>query len=480
MAVVTVTISATGDVDFTDPSITETFSAAVLMWSGFETDSTDHTHGVMGMGFIAVEPGALQEETAYCIQAENGLSVNTDTGTRHGAQGQGIVVVSGTNAVSETVLATYKESISGGFRMTVGTFSNPTPIKVTAVIFAGLARAYADLCASSPLGTHEDVGGTTDFEPDCVFFIAGDATVGNANTVDASPNIGFAVNDGGPSQVCVYINADDNVSTSDADGFIRTDAAYAHAPSRTAGALNEARVTVDAFDSTGFDHTSTAGSPDAHYLALKFSGSVNIACANMSVAAATGDQTFNAFGFTPQVVIGMSTLLGSLDTEIDGATASASGYFITGSEGSRAITWRHREGNLLSSIPSAASTRQEDVAVLTYDHLGNVAQRATWVGGTGTGFTLNFSVATAGYLTAIGIGAGAQTLVQNETVGITEALTMFGSRTVVFNETVGITETCVSITNLVLTNRVPAGWTLSGGSERGAVLRAGAEAGTVL
>lgn len=403
MRVVTGEITATGDFDLTHPDITEAFSAAVLIFSGHSTDDANSNHGVLGMGFIAVDAGATTEDECATAHAQNGQNTTPNCGTRH-ANTASISIGDPTTASAGTavLLAAYASSQPGGVRLNVSTFAAPTGIKVTALLFAGLSRAYTDDCGSITSGSSEAVGGTTDFTPDLVIFVSSNNAV-NTNQNDASPNIGFALNKAGLPQVSAYVNADDATEASDADGYLRSDAAYSHFAGTTRTGMEFSQVT--AFTASGFDHTANAGSPDAHYLALKFSGAFRMACANMAVAGSTGLQAFNAFGFTPDVVLGMSTLLGSVDTLIDGPTASCSGYFVAGRHGSRAYTWHHQEGLTLAGATVAnAHSRQGDHAVLQLDHTGAVAMQAAWAGGSGSGgFLLDFSTATAGYLTALGI-----------------------------------------------------------------------------
>ncbi|NOT45599.1 MAG: hypothetical protein HOP14_13430 [Acidobacteria bacterium] len=401
--VVTVTVpSGSTLVDFTHPEITEAFSAAIFIYSAFTTDDTDNAHGVLGIGFVAPDPGAGTEEQGMCSHAQSGQNTTPNCGVRHSIANAAITVgdPASANAATPIAVAAYSASIAGGVRMNFTT--SAIDLKVTAILFAGLARAYTDDCSSTSAGVHESVGGTTDFEPDLVVFAATSNAL-NTNQADAIPNIGFALNKAGIPQVCAVVNADDATEPSDADGYTRTDAAFT-------AFLGGIRTTpehsvVTSFDSTGFNHTSNAGSPAAHYLALKFSGAVRMACAHLAAPGSTGVAAFNAFGFTPDLVLGMSTLLGSLDTLIDGPTASCSGFFVTGRHGSRSYTWHHEEGLTLGgAVVANANSRQEDVAVLTYEHTGGIAQRATWAGASGGGgFLLDFSVATAGHLTALGI-----------------------------------------------------------------------------
>jgi hypothetical protein len=476
IAVVEFTTPASpGTLDITSSSITETFSAAILLYSGSTNDLTDNTHGVIGMGFIAIDSGAVNDGRAFGIQAQDNTSPS-NTGTRHSTTDGCVEVPSGTAMGTAVIQAAFSAAIAGGVRVNFTTTTSKT--KGVAILFAGLAKAYCDTTASATVGVSESVGGTTKFEPDLVIFQAGDAGVLNVQSQDAAPNIGFALNKVGLPQVCSYVNADDGLTTTDSDGFVRSANAYGHfvAGGSRAGEF----VTVSDFTSTGFDHASSAGTPDANYLALKFTGDFQMAVANLSVAAATGDQAFTDFGFVPTIVLGMSTLMTTLDSTTDGPTAGASGYFVTGSMGSRAYTWSQQEGVVLGL--TTARSRQESVAVLQYDHTGTVAQRATWVGASGaTGFTLNFSVAaSAGRLTALAIQAGDLTSVVNETEQITDgAFLNLISRRIV-SETVQVSD---GLGGMILADGLsalgPIGAVFQGGAAAGRVMQGGVEAAEV-
>jgi len=241
------------------------------------------------------------------------------------------------------------------------------------------------------------------------------------------------------------------------------------------------RFAVTSFDSTGFNaQAADAGagtqSPQANYLALKFTDpDVNIACDNLAVSSSTGVQSF-VLGFQPQVVFGMSSLMTTEDSLIDGATSSTAGYFAFNSTVARAHTACNQEG---IGGTKAAKSRQGDHAVLTIDHTATVAQQASLSSMTATGFDLNFSTATAGFLTVLAIGAGAQTSIFNETDEISESVALMISLAAPV-ETVEIADAFVSITNLIVTDSYAYGLTLETGSRRGAALVSGAVAGSLL
>jgi len=400
IAVVTFTTPASGDAalfDVTHPSITGAFSCALFIYAGSTTDSTDVANGLLGMGACSVEgTGDAGKNHSYCAQGSN-ASLNVPDYNTSRFNSRCIHVVDGTNVNTTVVLAKFDSAISGGVRLNFTT--RTIQVKVTAILFSiphsGIARPSAS--ASS----NEDVGDSPFFRPSCLIAFGGGGADGTDST-DAEINIGFAIDAGGVPQVSSFVDLDDATEPSDADGEVTTAFAWASMfTTRTA-----ARATVSSFDSQGYtwgpDSVTTL---QAMVLALQFGSAVRIACASMAVSGSTGPQAFNAFGFTPDIVIGQSTLIAASATPTDGPTAAATGLFVTGRYGSRAYTFHGEEGKTNgAAAPFNTHHRQEDVAVLTYNHTGGIAQRATWIGASGSGgFVLDFSVATAGFLTAIGI-----------------------------------------------------------------------------
>jgi len=408
IAVVTVTtpnVAAPTTIDVTSPLITETFSAAILIYSGFTADNNDNSHGILGIGFVAPDAGATRTEEAMCAAAEDGNAIAPNCNTLH-ANNAAVNVPDPTSATAAAgLVATYNSSIAGGVRLNLTTIAsigggNFLQVKITAILFAGLSRAYVDDTAANTTA-HEDVGGTTDFQPDLAVFAAtgGGLTAGQQ---DGIPNMGFACNKAGVPQVHAYVRLNDAVEPTDGDGFVSSAHCYGAYQN---GTDNRERASITSFDATGWNQVAEANTPTAHYVGLKFSGAFRMQCDNFPVTASATPQDF-AFGFTPDIVVGMVTLLTAEDSEVDGATASAAGFFVTGRFGSRAYTLCHREGiNIPADANSFAKSRQEDVAVLCYDHQGNVVIRGVLVGPSGNaGLRINFTTASqAAMLTMLGI-----------------------------------------------------------------------------
>lgn len=485
VAVVTFTTPASpGTLPITDPSITESFSAAILIFTKETSDGTDNNYGMLGLGFIGAggDDGTNTLQVYVTLQAQHGVASGQDMNTLRDNAGACLGVSTGDDVTPLSIVANYDSATAGGFVLNFTT--TDAHAKCTAIIFAGLTNAVTGDCSFSDAGgSHEDTGDGVDFfEPDLVIFRSSDNVV-NGNTANATLALGFATNTSPIQQVSGYVNWDELADPTDSDGFLRSDCC-------SGGFIGDRGVAMDRFQVTSFDSTGFNGiaidtgglnSPQANYLALKFSGQFSIGCLNAAISASTGNQDFTGFGFSPNLVLGMSTLMTSVDTLTDGATASAAGYFVTGDYGERAYTVHNEEGlNIGGAVVTDTHTRQEDVGLLTYEHGGTIAQRATWVGGISGGFRLSFSTATAGYMTVLGIGLAIPPVVTSETEQISDSVVAFLNRTLVFSETVQISDAVVLDTMDVSDTEGPAGWTYEARAERGTALTGGAEAGTVL
>lgn len=393
--------------DITHPRITQPFTAAILIFTREQTDGADNSHAVLGYGFIAPD-GTTEPDSAISIQISNASRTAPLANTLHsGAAAAKCIQAAAGDTATVAIAADYSASIAGGVRLsfttvdlTGGPAGGPVRSKCTAILFAGLSRGFVNSCTASLGGTHEAVGdaGTGLFQPDLVIFAPSEGAT-NASHTDGYVTLGFAVRSPA-AQIVSLLSFDSVTEPTDADGDARSNRGYEHFIAR---ALENATIAIDA---TGFTATSSVSSPDSNYLALKFSGNVRIAVAQMAVAAATGVQSFNSFGFTPDLLFGMISPLTSTDTLTDGPTASAGGYLACTKDYQRAYCIHAEEGKTNGAAASFnVHTRQEDVALLLYNHTGSVVQRATFEGASGSGgFNLNFSVASqAGMLTALGI-----------------------------------------------------------------------------
>jgi hypothetical protein len=402
------TPTSIGTFDVTSSRITEAFTAAIFLYERSTALGTDSAHGNIGLGACQKDGGggsdSANENASYQCSDDNANraspACNTarDTGD---ASSHCIIITSGTGVLE--VNAFFDSSIAGGVRLNFDAVA-AVGYKVRAILFAGFASAWVGTI-SATVQSSETLGGGTvpSFKPDFIFFFGGAATF-NTLSQDAVVNLGFAARTSPIQQCSAFINFDTGTEPSDADGELSTDRASCNHQGVT---RTQKHIRVDTFDAGGFTWTPMEGTTiGSMYLALKCASShFRVACAAMAVSGSTGLQSFNAFGFTPDIVFGMTTLLAAQDTYTDGPTAAAAGLFATGRYGSRAITMHGEEG--VSNPPSAnfnTHNRAEDVALLTYEHTGTIAQRATWAGGSGAGgFTLDFSVATAGNMVALGL-----------------------------------------------------------------------------
>lgn len=478
IAVVTFTTPASsGTLDITSGSITDTFNCAILIYTKYTTDDANQTHGVLGIGYVSTEAGdASNNHTTSCVQFEDGIATS-DTNTDHSLT-TAIKANDGTGLASFPIQATYSAAISGGVRLSF-TVTGSVQAKCTAILFAGLSRSSIGNCSfNDSAASHEDVGnaGVGYYQPDLLILSSSDNTV-NSGHVNGRMAIGFAVRTSPVQQVASYINVADGSTTGDTDGFIRSDCCSGGFIGDRGVAMDRFRVT--SFDSTGFnaiaEDTGGLNSPQANYLAIKFSGAPNLAAKNVALTGSAGAQSTTAIGFQPQLVFGMSSLMTSLDTLIDGSTAGSAGYFAFTASYARAYSASHNDPGTI-----VARTRQGDHAVLTLSQAAAVAQQASLTSMDASGFTLNFSTATAGYLTLLAIGAAATTSVIAETETIADQSVVFLSRTLVLDETVTISDGAVLGTLDVSATEGPQGTTFAAYAERGTSLGGGAVAGTVL
>lgn len=414
IAVVTFTTPAsTGTFPVTSPLITETFNCAILIYSASNTDDSNTSGGCMGVGFVSTEVGGSADTDASSTVALQDAQTNTNAFQDESGGGTGQSIRASNPGVATTVIAEFSAAIAGGVELNFTTTT--VRVNCTAILFAGLSRSSLGFDSPTDGGiSHEDVGnaGTGFFQPDCLIFLSSDTSIDAGGVQNGQPKIGFAVNPAsGIQQVSAYTNIDNGTNPTAADGYYRSDCCSAAFIGNRGVAMDRFQVT--SFDSTGYNaiafDTGGANSPQAEYLAIKWSNAslVRMACANLAVAASTGNQTYNTFGFTPDLVFGMSHLMTVADT-IDSTEANtcSAGYFVTGRFGSRAISVHHDHGHAISGgSPTDANTRQGDHAVLTLTGLGAVAHQASWVGGSSSGgFILNYSTAAqAGTLTALGI-----------------------------------------------------------------------------
>ena len=473
------TPSSSGTFDITSGSLTDTVMGAVVLFSAEPSanDDANQAHAITGISFVASDGVAEDEVTAgIATRSADALTSTqiTRTAKFNGPTTKIVVGAPSDGSTSSTfqAQANFDSFIAGGLRLNAVTTT--TQVSGSALMFAGVTRAYAGLFSSSTSGGHEDTGGGTQFQPDIVIFSISDGTFSGTGTFNVwgINSLGFAARS--QAVVSSLLGWNNNADPSDADGAVRSALLQSM---NTLGVFQDVTITID---STGFNHISSVGTPDGCYLAIKFADSeTRYGAFNFPVAASAGLQSFSC-GFLPRAVLGMSQLITTEDSQTDGLGGFGRSMFTDSA--ARAYAASSQDGLTVSvGTPSVAKTLQSDAALLTLANDATLAQKATLSGFTGSGFTLNFSTASAaGLFTCLAIGVDFPPIVQNETVEVSEGLVMFGSRTVVFDETVEISEVFDSITNFVLTGRFTAGWTMTGGSKRGSTLTPGAEMGSLL
>lgn len=415
--VVTFTTPAAADpaaFPVTHVDITEAFNCAILIYTRTTDEDSNSPGGCMGVGFVSTEAGGSADNDASSTVALRDAQPSTTQAFQDESGGASGECIRASNpGVSVVTIAEFSAAIAGGVELNFTTRTEQ--VKCTAILFAGLSRSAIGNCTFTDGGiTHEDVGnaGTGEFQPDLLVFLSSDTSLDAGGVSNGQPKIGFAINPAsGIQQISAYLNIDLGTDPTAADGYYRTDCATAGFIGNRVAEMD--RIQITSFDSTGFNATAidtgSGNSPQANYLAIKWADSSRIrtALAHLPVAASAGNQTYNTFGFTPDLVFGMSHLMTVADT-LDGVEANtcSAGYFVTGRHGSRAVSVHHDHGHTIDSgAQTDANTRQGDHAVLTLTGLGAVAHQASWVGGSGSGgFILNFATAAqAGTLTALGI-----------------------------------------------------------------------------
>jgi hypothetical protein len=384
--------------DITHVDITETCKAAILIHGtgNLAADDAAYTTGRMGIALLALENGVNIGGTISQI-VRNGLAT-PQARNAHGLEGIRLARNSGFLTQFDCIAAT-PSATPGGLRLDVTDATQV--VKGAALLFAGSGmRAWAGTLQATVVSAHENTGPTspsdTRFQPDIVIVIGcKEAAISAGQSSDCVIGLGAALPGG--AQTCSFVDIDTATEPSDADGNVRS----ARACSGLDAARAEGAVTIT-IDSTGFNYISDAGSPRFKYLAIKFERS-RAGVASNPIAAATGLQSFNGFGFSPEFYVGLSTLLTSLDTLTDGPTASTAGYCMGNNRArtGRACAVAQEEGQ---SGTSAAGGREGNDGLLTLDHVGNLKHRASPDGPSGSGgFNLNFTTAdAAGYFTAVG------------------------------------------------------------------------------
>lgn len=468
VAIVTQTSPASpGTLNFTSGSITETVQAAIFFFAHSTTDGSTTDHGALGIAMWANDgfsnsPGS-ESFSSHFYRVLNGVAA---TDARGWKEPSGLATTELDSSPAVDVDVTTCTAISGGLQLNFVTTT--AQIKITAVIFAGVGRTWVSTPGVTTTVAHETTGGTGEtFQPD-VLIVAGSPPAGFSQFPDDfRAHLGFVV---GSAHTGASIDIDRGTNPTDADGRLDS-VEIPFMISNTGGTYAGATFTID---STGYNAQVTTGSAvvTSTVLAMKFTDALYLAADNLAVSGSAGTQSFSV-GFRPKVVLGMSTLMTSENSTIDGPTASTAGYFAFTSSAARAYT-----GSRLEGTGTTAKSLQGDYAVATLLHTGTVAQQATLSQFTSSGFDLTFSTATAGFLTAFAIGPFT---VDTESVQISEGVVfdVEVNKLEAPTETVEISDGYASdvTTDPDLTGQSPLGVTVQAGAQRARTLQAGAELG---
>lgn len=482
IAVVQFTTRATmGTQSVTSPDITETARALILIWGNSTTQGANETPARMGIAVCALDTGALESQGGAASTLLRNAAATPQTITGVGNEDVVLLCTDASGGAGGFDIVAVVDSVTaGGVVLDFTTVTGGAQVDVTAIILAGddMRVWGGNAVNNSTTPVQEDCGSSgppdTRFEPDII------VTIPTLNSLDSAVRntVGYAGLGGATdsAQKVTHVNWRAGVEPSEVDGTVQS----ARGGASFNGLTRPLTAHLYAFNAQGFTVANSGATPTAdarmRYLAIKFGDpTTQFGVVNEAISGSGGNQDFTELGFTPTVVVGCSSLMTAEDTQVEDETASALGYFIAGADASHAATIREEEG--LTGV-SAVSARQEDVALLTYDHLGSVAQRATWVGGVSGGFRLNFSTATAGFFTAIGFATSIPPVIATDTETISDGAVVFLNRTLVLDETVTITDGVVVDSTDVSDTEGPQGTTFQAYAERGTSLAAGAVAGT--
>jgi hypothetical protein len=463
--------AAPGTFDLTDPSITETCQAALFFYSHSLTNAATTDHGCLGVAAWA-DDGDAGSENRGCMYTRGVAGITSTADVRTYQQSDFLATIESDATPAVDLLVDSVTAIAGGVRLNVATTASRS--KVTAVLFAGVARAYVSRIAATVTLAHEDAGDVTQFRPDVLIVFGAEGGFSPSVKDDFSASLGFVVDGGAHAGAFVDIDR----GTDPAEPTSRVDGTTLPYIVQGTGVLQSVTFTIDA---TGYNHQSTVNSPDLVVLAIQFDTDVQVMTDNQAVT--TGASQAFVAGFQPALVLGMSTLLTAENTTTTDATAGTAGFFAFDATAAHAYTGGHDcVAGISAGTPSVSKSRQDDKAVLTLTHAGAVAQEATLTAFTTTGWTLAFSTATAGHLTFLALGAGNQVSVQNETERISDGhfLNLVSYRSL--TETEQVSDAAVLLLADGLSDLGPAGTVLEARAVRGAVLEedGGAVAGTVL
>lgn len=493
----TVADTGGGTQDITSSDITD-FTGAIFINPCATTLATDTAHARIGIGFCdasgngactarrAEDGNTAVPETVTWGSTSRCVVYGHPTATTGGAPtliGTADPVDRTTSGVANGIRINWVDTPDAAYRMTVILFGGSTSVAVG-----------QGSIPTSP--TLENIG----FEPDVVFLSTQHGNYGAATsaTLDYDIGLGFAVNDGSETQASIIGLWDNATEPVDADAYVSTVEAGGEI---VGGSENHASIT--AFSASGFTWDAESSTIPSHYLAIEFSDARTSAVAVETLPGSTGNASFTGLGLQPEFVFGIANLMTAENSLTDGATASVETLFAFNPTSEYSSATHQEEGITITNPPTTnANTRVENTALWLYEHTGTEAVDASWVSMDASGFTLNFSTATAGRMVVFGVAQLQQPAVVDEVEELSEVVTTLRQRVTVVDEVVQIGDVLVlvpgllvssdevmeisegvvtaSVATLAVTGQMRNGSTLQAGGFRGSSLQSGGANGTTL
>lgn len=450
---------------------------AILFIYGASADGSNSDHARVSIVFMSFSDGVKANARNRCsayraVDAQPNVTDCIDIGSST----LGMSLSAGTSSTSSG-RCIFDSRITNGFKIE-WTEAPGADYRITAIFGGGHAGVFADIDVATTGGASITSPG---FAPSFVFASThlGSYTNPFSGTINCNPSFGFAVNDGTPSQRCIYAHLDDGVSTTDADANVSTSRMGGGA----VGAVTpvERHWRISAFGASGFTATATIANCNFAYLAIKLTDSgIPVRVADESLPGSGGVTAFTGLGILPQLVIHAENLLTGVDSFTDGAGASVFGLgaFTANAEGAGSMRQQEGFGLAGGGTDTDATSYANSKSIALTNHLGAVASEAALSSMNSSGFSLNFSTATAGRMVCFAIGVGSLTLVQSETVTISDGAAMLLSQSLVVGETVTISDGAILVEQEAGTDDGDyRGKTYQGGASYGGTVQGGADLG---
>lgn len=471
MAVVRgVTPTSTGTQDWTHADITS-WTSAIFIVSGATSDGSVTTTARMSYGMVdsAGRQGCLGNRVEH--NRATTTHANVEASSDLDPLGRCLVILNPTlnNTAGE---ASFHTALANGVRINWDTAPS-SAFTVTCILFGGTTNARVGNASGTGAGTVVNIG----YRPDVAIVISGSFSVSSPSTTnnDCYPSLGFAVDDGSDTQKSIYGNWDNLVPTTDADAIVSTTRVGGDIVGST-GVNNSLAL---AFSATGFTMTAASGSPDFIYLALEFSAVTVFKTAIETLPSGTGTQAFTGLGVGPYLVLGGANLLTTEDSVVDGAGASTFAAFAFTPTVYGAASLSAQEGLALGT--SVANSYSAAKALALLNHTGTVAVEAAFSSIDPTGFTLNFTTATAGRMVVLGIQQPQAIRVLPETVQVDDSRVLLLATKAVTSETVLVTDGALMLEQAAVSlEESPRGLISSGGVARGDIVAGGAARGLIV